>query len=120
MGSSISPSIDMQLLSQTSVQRTIHLITGHMSGIVVPVEALATRRRGQQGPTSFEPARFRFREVEVVASNGLEAVVRGLREGIESVCTARWAGDAGWRRGGADSAAWRGRMEGIHHGAENT
>ncbi len=58
----------------------IHLITGHMSGIVVPVEALATRGEAT-GAYVFRTGEFRFREVEVVASNGLEAVVRGLREG---------------------------------------
>lgn len=59
---------------------SIHLITGHASGIIVPVEALTTRGEAT-GVYVFRTGKFRFREVEVIASNGLEAVVTGLKEG---------------------------------------
>jgi putative membrane fusion protein len=74
-------SLDRYATTLTNLRsENIHLITRHASGIVVPIEALATQGEAT-GVYVFRTGRFRFMEVEVIASNGLEAVVSGLREG---------------------------------------
>lgn len=74
-------SLDRYATTLTNLRsENIHLVTDHVSGIVVPVEALVTQGEAT-GVYVFRTGKFRFREVEVIASNGMEAVVSGLREG---------------------------------------
>ncbi len=73
--------LDRYATTLTSLRsEDIDFITGYVSGTVIPIEAL-TSKYGVTGVYLFRTGRFRFKEVEVIGSNGTEAVVAGLSEG---------------------------------------